>query len=99
MAHRLFLALAILLISGCASPPEIVIKREPIEVEVPVYVPAPVPDALRQPLIITDQQLPVFIAPQNPKASSCLAQDDEQRLRFLLVTLSGRVKEWEAYGL
>jgi len=101
MANRLLLGLAILMISGCGlfPQPEVVIKREPIEVEVPVYVPAPVPDALSWPLMITDQQLPVFISPQHQHASSCLAPDDEQKLQLLLVTLTGRVKEWEAYGL
>ena len=101
MAIRILLALAITLTSGCSLfvQPEVVIKREPIEVEVPVYMPTPTPDALRAPLMIASSELPVFISPKDTGAVSCLAKDHEQKLRLLLVTLMGRVKEWEAYGI
>lgn len=79
----------LLLLSGCATPPETV------TVKVPVPVKAVPPPELTVPFT---GRPPVFVAPADSGASSCLTPDGELALKALLLELRTRLQAWEAWG-
>lgn len=88
---------AIALLAGCAhDPPEPVRIVETVRVEVPVPVrrDAP-PELLRR---YQPEALPVFLAPDDPRAVVALDTEGERRLRAILSDLYGRLEAWRAWA-
>lgn len=83
----LCIVLAVVLTS-CATKPTIV--------EVPVATHETPPEELLAPL--ATESLPVFVAPDDPDASSALTAEGERDLKRLIANLLTRVKAWEAWG-
>lgn len=81
--------IVLLLLSGCATKPEIV------TVKVPVPIKASLPPELTAPLT---ERPPRFIAPIDPGASSCLTPDGEMVFKAFLLELRTRLRAWEAWG-
>lgn len=93
------LALAVgIYAAGCATCPVVEPVRivQPVEVRVPVPVTRRPPAELLEPLSV---ELPEFVAPAAPAASSALTPEGERRLRALLVLLRARVQAWEAWAV
>jgi len=88
-AGYLVLAAALFSLHGCAH-------ESVIEVKVPVAVKAEPPAELRAPLDFA--RLPVFVRPDDPKATSGLTEEGERSLKRLLLDLFMRVRAWEAWG-
>lgn len=84
--------------AGCATCPVVDPVRivQPVEVRVPVPVTRRPPPELLEPL---RTELPEFVTPASPAASSALTPEGERRLRALLVLLRARVKAWEAWAV
>lgn len=92
------LALALgIFAAGCATCPVVEPMRilQPVEVQVPVPIVRRPPPELLEPL---RAELPEFVSPAAPAASSALTPEGERRLRALLVLLKARVKAWEAWA-
>lgn len=92
------LALALgICVAGCATCPVVEPVRivQPVEVRVPVPVVRRPPPELLEPL---RAELPEFVPPAAPAASSALTPEGERRLRALLVLLRARVRAWEAWA-
>lgn len=81
--------IVLLLLAGCATSPEIV------TVKVPVPVKAVPPPELTAPLA---GRPPMFVAPADPGASSCLTPEGELALKAFLLDLRTRLQAWEAWG-
>ena len=86
--------LPLVLLAGCASAPEIVVKTVEIKVPVPVRVEAPA--ELLAPYRPT--KLPVFVQPAAPAASSALTADGEKALRAIIEDLTARDAAWRAWA-
>ena len=86
-----FVNMMVLALAACAGPERIVTK----EAMVPVAVDREVPENLKTPY--KPDVLPVWIAPSDPEASSCLAPSGEKALRIILTDLPGRDEQWRAF--
>lgn len=81
------------MLAGCATAdPQVIYKTQQVEVQVPVKRLAP--DELVTPLKL---DLPAFIAPSDPAASSCLSVDGEKKLQLTLWDLRARIDGWDAW--
>lgn len=88
------LAVILVMVSGCARTPEPAIQVK--EVYIPVAQTVKPPEALyRGPIPMVD--LPVFVSPSDPTASSCLAPPGEGKLRRLMVDREKRLDGWEKW--
>ena len=86
--------LPLLLLAGCASTPEVVVRT--VTVEVPVQVRVEAPAELLAPY--RPAMLPVFVQPGDPKASSALTADGEKALRAIIEDLTARDAAWRAWA-
>jgi hypothetical protein len=89
MKFAVCLALTLVLV-GCANKPEIRF------VKIPVYKKAERPENLKdnwQP-----DQLPVWLSNDDPKSSSCLSPEGEDRLKAIILELMTRNRAWEAWA-
>lgn len=92
------------LLSACSNaqvqqaPPEPKIIRvvETQTVEVPVYVHPSPPAELMEPFRPDD--LPFFVGPDDPAATSALTPENEVKLRLLLYDLQARDRAWRAWA-
>ena len=84
--------------AGCATCPVVEPVRivQPVEVRVPVPVTRRPPPELLEPI---RADLPEFVTPAAPTASSALTPEGERRLRALLVLLRARLAAWEAWAV
>lgn len=92
---RLALLSVALVLSGCAS--EVVYVDRPVEVLVPVPVRREVPEQLSAEYL--PSQLPKFTSPSSPSAVVGLSEEDLNRLKTILRTLTTREKAWRAWAL
>lgn len=82
-------------ITGCCPPaPAPIIKREVVTVEVPVQIKTKLP-----PEIVNGSgvDLPEFVTPGDPAATSALTAEGERRLKVMLLIfkdLRTAVKQW-----
>lgn len=70
-------------------------KVQTVEIKVPVPVQAVPPPELLAPL---NAQIPFFISPIDPKASSALDQENERIFRALINDLLARIAAWQAWA-
>lgn len=86
-------------ITGCGAkqvpPPQYVKVYEPVEVKVPVSVKAIPPPEL---LASIRPQLPIFVAPSDPQASSALTPEGERLLRAVIEELLAIRDAWIAWA-
>lgn len=92
-----FIAL-LLILAGCVTgePPRTITLTETVEVEIPVPVARKPPDALLVPVAV---EVPVFVSPDDPQASSALTQEGEKRLQDLILSLKGYMDASRAWML
>lgn len=69
-----------------------------VEKSVPIIEIRPVPEELLRTPIPADQ-LPVFVAKDDPAASSCLTPDAEAKLRMIMIDRESRIEAWEKWGI
>jgi len=94
MGRVALLLVVVLSLSGCARP-EPIVRYRAVEVKVPVQVRPEPPEVLRSlPLL----EVPSFISPSDPAASSALSREGEQQLKRLLLQLRNRERAWRAWG-
>ena len=84
----------VLLLAGCASTPETVVRT--VRVEVPVKVKVEAPAELLTPY--RPDRLPVFVQPADPTASSALTAEGEKALRAIIEDLAARDAAWRAWA-
>lgn len=90
----LLLSLLVLL-PGCASPPEVRYVTRTVQVEVPVYTRAtPPPELMEQ----YKPQLPVFVYPDDPKAKAALTSEGIDALWMMINDLVDRNRAWRAWA-
>jgi len=92
------IALPILaLLAGCVTaPPRTITVTETVEVQIPVPVRREPPAALLAPV---DVDLPVFVSPDDPLATSALTPEGERLLRGLILTFQGYIDASRAWML
>lgn len=90
-----YLALALLL-TGCSSQPVVKPIHVPYEVKVPVYVKEPAPGELQRRYVPTE--LPKFVSPEDKSAIVALSQQDLDRLKVILRTLTTRDEAWRQWS-
>ena len=83
---------AMILLAGCAAQERIVTK----EVLVPVPTKSAPPDWLM--VEYKPDELPEFVSPSDPKASSALTPEGEKALRLIITDLQSRLAEWRAWA-
>lgn len=93
--HALILAVYVA-VAGCASSQSVPEVRT-VYVETPVPVQRTAPDELAR---LRDDlgPLPVFVAPDDPDATSALTPEGERRLRALVEQLLTGLEAWEAWA-
>ena len=91
MARYPAAAVILALLAGCGAPP---VK----EVKVPVYLAAPPPTVLLEPVVPAEEPLPQFVSPTAPDAALCLSQEAFKALQRVLIYYDTRVNAWEAYA-
>ncbi len=80
-------------LAGCAAADsQVIYKTQQVDVQVPVKRQAP--DELTASLKL---DLPAFIAPADPAASSCLSPEGEKKLQLSLFDLRTRIDGWAAW--
>jgi hypothetical protein len=77
---------------GCVAQERIVTK----EVLVPVPTKAAPPDWLM--VDYKPDDIPEFVSPSDPKASSALTSEGERALRLIITDLQARLAEWRAWA-
>lgn len=90
--------LLICLLGGCAhhqEPPPVVVA-EPVEVLTPYAVTHTPPPELTGPIV---SQVPEFVSPDDPRAFIALTPEGWTQLQLLIIELTGRLDEWEAWAL
>lgn len=88
------LALMVLALGGCATVGGV--GTEMVAVSVPVAVHrTPPPELLAPP---DAGELPEFVAPTDPAATSALTPEGERRLKSWLLELKRRDEMWRAWG-
>lgn len=90
-----YLALAVLL-TGCTVQPTMKPVNVPYEVKVPVYVKEPAPGELQRRYVPTE--LPKFVSPADKSAIVGLSQQDLDRLKVILRTLTTRDEAWRQWS-
>lgn len=91
------LAIVCLLAISC-SPGERITPIRTVEVKTAITEIRPVPEELkRKP--VADADLPLWVAPSNPKASSCLTPEGEIKKRLLDMDMLGKLDAWEKWGM
>lgn len=90
-----YLALALIL-TGCSSQPALKPVNVPYEVKVPVYVKEPAPGELQRRYVPTE--LPKFVSPADKSAIVGLSQQDLDRLKVILRTLTTRDEAWRQWS-
>lgn len=86
------LVVCLLLLSLACSHPKPVVSPP---IEIPVATKAVPPPELTAPMV---SQLPLFINPALPAASSALDTENERVLRALINDLINRIIAWEAWA-
>lgn len=91
------IAIVMIMLSACDNSA----RLEPVvvtkEVSVPVGQYIEPPEELR-PQLIVPSDLPNFVAPSSPAATSCLTPEGEARFRLLTGGLNRRLEAWEKWG-
>lgn len=97
MAITVIVVIAIMLLTGCSDKQQMIGPVRTVEVKVP-FLEQKVPPAelLRTP--IPADQLPEFVAPTNPAASSCLTPKGEPQIRSLFIDRESKLDAWEKWG-
>lgn len=90
------LLLAAILMSGCTDP-SIRHIVDTVSVNVPVIERASAPPELYRAKIET-KYIPVWIAPNDPAASSCLSSANEPLLKNIVLRDESLLDAWEAYS-
>lgn len=90
-----YLALAFML-TGCSSQQVFKPVNVPYEVKVPVYVKEPAPGELQRRYVPTE--LPKFVSPDDKSAIVGLSQQDLDRLKVILRTLTTRDEAWRQWS-
>lgn len=93
---RTLLVLAALVLAGCSSQRPAEPVHIPYEVKVPVYVKEPAPGELQRRYVPTE--LPKFISPDDKSAIVGLSQQDLDRLKVILRTLTTRDDAWRQWA-
>lgn len=94
MRYRWWAGMALVLLAGCCPDPEPIIQRETITVEVPVQIKTRLPPEIVDGVEV---ELPEFVQPADPAATSALTAEGERRLKTLLLTvanLRAAVRAW-----
>lgn len=99
MVHFVFCILLIA-VGACGKKPPVVQPTvvkviETVEVKVPVPFKVAPPAELMAPLQV---DLPVFVSPSDPAASSALTVENERKLRALIETLMATVQAWRVWA-
>lgn len=84
--------LALSLMGGCAA------KTPPTQI---VYVSVPTPIVNTPPVELTRKlspELPVFVHPASPEASSALTPEGERLFRAMVNDMLTRIRAWEAWA-
>lgn len=85
----------VMLLSGCSwLRPAPIIQTKTIEVKVPVYLKAEVPEFLQN---RQKFDLPAFKVPGSEGMSSCLNLDGEAKLKHLMIELEDRERAWQEF--
>lgn len=93
ICRMLMAGLLLVALTACATTdPQVIYKTQQVDVQVPTKRLAP--DELTMPLKL---DLPAFIAPADPAASSCLSIEGEKRMQLSLYDLRARIDGWEAW--
>ena len=87
----------IILMTGCDSRETIRHVVDTVSVNVPVIERAAAPPELYRAKLET-KFVPVWIAPTDPSASSCLSTHNEMLLKNLIVRDESLLDAWEAYS-
>jgi len=84
-------AINMTVIHGC----HLLVKREPVEVKIPVPVRVAPPQEL-----LEGFKIPVepFTDPKNPKATSCLTKEGEREIKELLLDIKTRIDAWQIWA-
>ena len=100
---RLYALVPVILAVGCVRtvaprvlPPIEIVKT--IEVRVPVLTPIVPPEDLTAPLDVAAVDLPTFVSPSDPNASSALTADGEMRLQWVIEYLLYRLAVWQLWA-
>lgn len=89
---------ALLLVAGCGANNNATKDALAIyDVQVPVAQARAVPPELMEPVLAAGD-LPAFVAPSDPKASSALTVAGERQLRAAMAKLLTRIRSWEAWA-
>jgi hypothetical protein len=101
VARRLYGPLILLVaavgLAGCVTTERRTIRIvETQRVEIPVPTKRQPPAELLEPMVTTE--LPVFVAPSDPAASSALTHEGERRLRSVLLDLLSRETAWREWA-
>lgn len=92
MAFRYLFVALIVLLAGCATKPARAFTCEAVKVDVPVKVRVTPPAELLTPY--QPEQLPEFVRPDHPDATSGLTAEGEKALKRILFEQRLREKAW-----
>lgn len=87
-----------IILTGCSDVQEAVRGVNTVKVEVPVLHHSEAPAELQR-TIFSQDDLPLFVEPTNPRATSALTADGEAKLRMIMIDREGTLDAWEKYGV
>lgn len=87
----------IILMTGCDSRETIRHVVDTVNVSTPILERAAAPSELFRQKIPANE-LPLWVAPNDPRASSCLAAPAEQHLKKIVLRDESLLDAWEAYS-
>ena len=87
-----------LLLTGCGTKDNRVRPVDTVDVALPILEDRPAPEELKfKPW--PEDQLPLWVEPTNPAATSCLTPDGEAKRRAMDADVVGKVLGWEKWGV
>lgn len=90
--------IGLLALPGCTKPEDRPRPVRTVEVVTPILEERPVPaDLLFKP--VPDAELPEWVAPGHPGATSCLTPEGEAKKRILDTGTVGKLNAWEKWGI
>ncbi len=93
---RIIAVLMLLSLSACDHAPmrEIV---DVIDIKIPILERAKAPEELYR-VKLNENQIPLWVAPNNPAATTCLTKEGEPLLKSIIIRNESLLDGWEAYG-
>lgn len=104
MSHRKIMILAAVavlalgVLTSCDRPKDAVSPVRVVEKDTPILEERPAPEELKW-TPIPSEELPLWVLPTDPSATSCLTAEGEAKKRILDTGIMGKLGAWEKWGV